>query len=94
MLGIFIGNKDYWGHGYGSDAVRLMLEYGFGQLNLHRVYLYVFAYNKRAIRAYEKCGLKHEGALREAGYKNGRYFDILVMGILENEWREGHPAEN
>ncbi|MGQ9554289.1 MAG: GNAT family N-acetyltransferase [Anaerolineae bacterium] len=42
----------------------------------------------------EKCGFKQEGVLREAGYKNGRYFDILVMGILESEWRESHPPEN
>ena len=89
MLGIFIGNKGYWGRGYGSEAVRLMLQYAFEQLNLHRVYLRVFAYNKRAIRAYEKCGFEHEGVLREAGYKNGQYFDVLAMGILESEYREG-----
>jgi len=86
-LGIFIGEKEYWGRGYGSEAVRLLLEFAFGQLNLHRVYLHVFASNERAVRAYEKCGFKREGLLRHHAFKNGRYVDVIIMGILADEFR-------
>lgn len=92
IFGVFIGDKEHWGRGYGSEAVRLMVGYGFEQLNLNRVTLNVYDFNGRAIRAYEKCGFRHEGRMRQAGYKDGRYFDILVMGILRDEYFEscGH----
>ncbi|MBN1538240.1 MAG: GNAT family N-acetyltransferase [Anaerolineales bacterium] len=85
-LGILIGRKDYWNQGYGSEAVQLLLEHGFNTLNLHRVYLRVFEDNKRAIRAYEKCGFIHEGHLRSAEYKDGKYVDVLFMSVLKEEW--------
>lgn len=91
-LGIFIGNRDYWGRGYGSDAVALLLEFAFDQLNLHRVSLHVYDYNTRAIRAYERRGFVHEGRLRQAGFREGRYYDILVMGILDEEYRRARPG--
>lgn len=87
-LGIFIGDKSCWSKGYGTEALSLMLEYGFNQLNLHRVYLSVYSFNARAIRAYEKVGFKREGVLREHIYRNGEYGDVYCMGILESEWRE------
>jgi RimJ/RimL family protein N-acetyltransferase len=86
-LGIFIGDKVFWGKGYGSEAVHLLLHFGFGSLNLHRIYLHVLANNPRAIRCYEKCGFQHEGCERHAAFKNGEYIDVLVMGILEDEFR-------
>ncbi len=86
MLGIMIGEKDEWGKGYGTEAVELMLRYGFERLNLHRIYLYVHEHNPRAIRCYEKAGFRHEGTLREAYFLEGRYYDTLVMGILRQEW--------
>jgi len=85
-LGILIGAKEYWNQGYGAEAVQLMLKHGFNTLNLNRVYLQVFDDNKRAIRAYEKCGFVHEGRLRSAEYKNGKYVDILFMSVLRDEW--------
>ncbi len=85
-IGIFIGNKQYWDHGYGTQVMRLMLHYGFNGLNLHRIYLHVFESNKRGIRAYEKAGFVLEGRLREARFKNGKYIDILIMSILHDEW--------
>lgn len=85
-VGIVIGNKDYWGRGYGSEALKLMLQFGFKRLNLNRIYLHVFETNPRAIHAYEKVGFKHEGRLRQDIYKNGQYIDVLVMGILRSEW--------
>jgi len=87
-LGIFIGNKDCWSKGYGTEALRLMMGYGFDQLNLHRIFLTVLGFNARAIRAYEKVGFKREGVFREHIYRDGKYHDIYYMGILESEWRD------
>ena len=87
-MGIVIGNKDCWSKGYGTEALNLMMGYGFDQLNLHKIFLRVFCYNPRAIRAYEKVGFKREAVLREYAYMDGEYCDEYVMGILEDEWRE------
>lgn len=85
-VGIFIGNKAYWGKGFGSEAMKLLLQFGFNRLNLNRIYLHVFETNPRAIRSYEKVGFKHEGRLRQDLFKNGKYIDVLIMGILRSEW--------
>ena len=87
-VGIVIGEKAYWGQGYGSDAMRLILRHAFNNLNLHRVVLQVFADNPRAVRSYEKVGFTHEGRLREDVFKNGRYIDVLIMSILRSEWMD------
>jgi RimJ/RimL family protein N-acetyltransferase len=85
-LGIVIGPEEYRGQGYGTDAIRTVLGWAFGNLNLHRVYLTVYAYNQRAIRCYEKCGFRHEGTMRQAIYADGQYHDELMMGILKDEF--------
>lgn len=85
---IAIGNRSYWGHGYGSDVVWSMMAYAFHQLNLHRVTLYVHDWNTRAIKSYEKCGFKEEGRFREAEYIDGRYSDVLAMGLLKSEFEQ------
>lgn len=85
-LGIVIGDKTCWSKGHGTEALKLMTEYGFSQLNLHRIFLTVIDFNKRAIRAYEKAGFKKEGAYREQIYRNGKYCDLIFMGILKSEW--------
>jgi RimJ/RimL family protein N-acetyltransferase len=86
-VGIVIGDKSYWNKGYGTDAMRLALRLAFDRLNLHRVSLRVFEYNRRAIRSYEKCGFRHEGVLRDDRFHAGHYYDTLVMGILSSEYR-------
>ncbi len=86
-LGIVIGEKEYWSKGYGGDAIRLVLGYGFNQLNLNRIFLRVHADNTRAIHCYEKVGFVHEGRLRQAHFKDGAYEDVLVMGVLRSEWK-------
>jgi RimJ/RimL family protein N-acetyltransferase len=88
-LGIMIGEKSYWDQGYGSEAIRLLLNHAFEVLNLNRVFLRVFEFNGRAIRAYEKIGFVPEGRLRQAEYTSGRYFDVLILGILRSEWETG-----
>jgi len=85
-VGLFIGVPELWDRGLGRDALRTLVNYGFTQLNLHRIYLRVFAENKRAVRAYEKIGFQHEGRWREAEFRHGRYHDILWMSILRRDW--------
>jgi RimJ/RimL family protein N-acetyltransferase len=74
------------GRGFGTDAARLMLDLGFRDLRLHRIYLDVFAFNTRAIRMYERLGFVHEATLREAEKQHGRRVDVLLMSILREEW--------
>lgn len=86
MFGILIGDKTEWGQGYGTEATRLMVDYAFGTLGMHRVWLRVYEYNQRAIRVYEKVGFVREGMLREDRYHGGRFFHTIVMGLLRSEW--------
>ncbi|HYG73887.1 MAG TPA: GNAT family protein [Planctomycetota bacterium] len=85
-FGISIGAKEEWDKGYGTEATRLIVGYGFETLNLNRISLRVYEHNPRAQRAYEKAGFKKEGVLRKEVYRLGRYWDTIVMGILREEW--------
>lgn len=84
---IAINNDKHQGKGYGTEALQLMLDYGFGILNLHRIELNVFSYNERAVHVYEKMGFKREGVQREALYYDHQYHDSILMSILEDEYR-------
>ena len=86
LVAISLGERDHWGKGYGTDAMRVILRYGFEELNLHRVSLIVFEYNPRAIRSYEKAGFRNEGRMRGLMRREGRRWDWLWMGILRDEW--------
>ncbi len=86
--GLFIGEKSLWDQGLGKDALRTLVAYGFDYLNLHRVYLRVFAGNQRGIHAYEQVGFKHEGRHREAYWRHGQWQDMLYMSILRTEWEK------
>jgi RimJ/RimL family protein N-acetyltransferase len=88
FVGIGIGNRADWGKGYGTDAMKLILQFAFMETNLRRVTLSVFEYNPRAIRSYEKTGFRHEGRLRGALLRDGRRWDMLYMGILREDWTE------
>lgn len=85
-FGIMIGEKAYWNQGFGGEATRLMLQHGFDDMNLHRIFLRVYATNLRAIACYKAAGFLQEGVLRQAIYKNGAYIDEIIMGILKDEW--------
>ena len=91
---IFIGEETARGRGIGSEAARLMMDYGFRQLGLNRIYLYVFASNPRAISSDRSAGFRKEGRLRE-NYrcKDGNFADVLMMSILRSEWLEKRTAE-
>jgi diamine N-acetyltransferase len=86
-LGIVIGNRRYWSQGYGTDAVRALVSWGFDELNLNRIHLRVFEDNARAIRCYEKTGFVEEGRLRQDRFHKGRYFDTVVMAVLRDSPR-------
>ncbi|GAB4546439.1 MAG: GNAT family protein [Anaerolineae bacterium] len=86
MVAIGIGEEEYRGRGYGSEAMNLALNYAFNELNLHRVELIVMAYNTRAIASYEKLGFVREGVKREAVQRFGVRYDVLCYAILRPEW--------
>lgn len=90
---ITIGEADAWGRGYGTEATRLMLGHAFGNLGLHRIALFVFEFNERAIRAYRRCGFVIEGRSRESIWREGRWWDELAMSILESDWRRMRAGE-
>jgi len=79
--------RPHLGRGYGTDAMRLIVDYGFREVGLHRIQLGVYAYNARAIAAYRKAGFVEEGRQREVVYHDGRWYDDVQMSILEQEWR-------
>ncbi|RMG14657.1 MAG: N-acetyltransferase, partial [Planctomycetota bacterium] len=85
-LGIAIGEPACWGRGYGSEALRLVLDYAFRELEVHRVQLSVFETNTRARAAYLKVGFVEEGRLREAAFVDGRRVDVFLLSILAREW--------
>jgi RimJ/RimL family protein N-acetyltransferase len=86
QVGIFIGEVDEWGKGYGTDAVRAIVDFGFAELRLERIWLEVWTENVRAERAYQKAGFTREATLRHDRYEGGRYTDGHVMSILRDEW--------
>ena len=85
-VGIFIGNKAYWGKGYGTDAMKILVTFIFEQMNINKIKLHVFSFNTRAIKSYEKVGFKKEGTLRKEIFRDGNYFDDIVMGMLKEEY--------
>jgi RimJ/RimL family protein N-acetyltransferase len=91
FVGVGIGDREYWGKGYGTDAMRLILRYAFIELSLQRVSLNVFEYNLRAIRSYEKLGFVHEGRSRAVLRRDGQRYDLVFMGILRTEWLDQNP---
>ncbi|MFS0788559.1 GNAT family protein [Shouchella sp. 1P09AA] len=82
VVGLTVGNSEERGKGYGTEALQLLVQFLFQDLNLQRVQLDTWSGNEHAIRVYERCGFKIEGRLRRAEYVNGTYFDQLIMGCL------------
>ncbi|MFA6097401.1 MAG: GNAT family protein [Candidatus Paceibacterota bacterium] len=93
-FGIAIGERTYWDCGFGTQAARLLLDYGFMELNLHRVSSGVCDYNERSIAMHERAGFVYEGISREAIYKNGRFWDRINFGMLKVDWEIIRKKEN
>ncbi|MCW4019667.1 MAG: GNAT family N-acetyltransferase [Candidatus Bathyarchaeota archaeon] len=85
-FGVITGNKEFWGQGYGIEATRLMLEYGFKTLGLHRIQLIVLDFNERALRMYRKIGFVVEGFQREARLVDGKWHNVIMMSMLDHEF--------
>ncbi len=82
---IGIADKENWSKGYGSEATRMIIDYGIKTLNLNRIQLHVAVENEAAVKVYEKTGFKIEGTLRQAMFHEGRYCDFYVMGLLKSD---------
>ena len=89
-LGVFIGNKNYWSKGYGTEAIQLILDFGFNYLNLNNIDLALMEFNQRALKCYEKCGFKEIGRKRKCNFINGKYYDSILMDILAEEFTESY----
>lgn len=85
-LGLVIGRKSEWGKGYAREAMELMVDYGFRQLNFNMIYLGVLPANTRAHKIYLDLGFLEEGRLRQRVFKDGVYQDIISMSLLRSEW--------
>ena len=84
-IGMFIGDEENRGKGFGSEALRLACRYAFDRLNLHSLHLWVFSFNERAMNMYKKVGFKEAGRMRESYYLDGKYHDSILMDILRDE---------
>jgi len=85
-LWMYLGDPSCWGKGYGTEACRALLRFGFERLNLNRIHLYTPAYNQPAVSLYKKLGFKTEGVLRQDVFQDGQYHDAVVMGLLRHEF--------
>ncbi len=93
-VGIMIGDKKFWGKGYGSEAIALIVEYGFKRLNLHKITLGVYADHTPAVRVYQKLGFVIEGILKEQLFRDGQFRDKAVMGILRTDYTAKKQTKN
>lgn len=89
---ILLGDDEFRGAGLGTDAALLLLEYAFTKLNLETVYLGVNVENKAAVKSYRKAGFVDEGVRRRLIYRNGKYYDVLMMSVLREEWASSNYA--
>ena len=91
-LGIIVGERTYWSNGYGTDAVVTLLRFAFHEMNLHRVWLTVLESHKRGIACYGRCGFREEARLRQDVYRHDQSWDVILMGVLRDEFEALHGA--
>jgi len=84
-MGLLIGDKRYWNHGIGSEAIHLMARFGFEELRLHRIEARVLTHNPRAQHVFERCGFKREGVLRGSHYCGGIHQDVVMFSLLSTD---------
>ena len=83
-----LGDKDYWGRDYGSDALKVLIKFIFEEVNMDKIKLGVFSFNARAIACYKKIGFIEEGILKKELYRNGKYNDITLMALFKEDYKE------
>lgn len=84
--GAILGEKEYWGQGFGTDAKLVLLDYAFNVLNLRKIHSNVIGYNERSLRYSLRCGYKEEGRLRQEKYRNGEYHDLIQLSVFREDW--------
>lgn len=89
-IGLFIGDEEHRSKGYGTQILKLLLDYGFNYLNLNNIMLEVFSFNERAIKTYTKLGFKEIGRRRESYFLNGKYYDEVFMDMLNVDFKESY----
>ena len=87
-LFVRIGSPEHWGRGYGTEAIEILLRYSFLEMNLHRIQLGVTSYNTRAIELYRRLGFRHEGTLRDFGYRDRQRYNFELYSLLFSEWEQ------
>ena len=87
---VLIGEESFRGKGFALEATHLLLDYSFNYLNIHRIYLFCYSDNQKAISLYEKCGFVKEGVLRQAHFSNGQFRDLILMAILRDEYSKSN----
>jgi RimJ/RimL family protein N-acetyltransferase len=92
-VGLGIGEREFWSKGYGTDMMKLCMQYVFTELGVERLSLGLHEYNLRALRSYEKCGFRLEGRTRKEILREGKRYDSLWMGILREEWLQMQNGE-
>jgi RimJ/RimL family protein N-acetyltransferase len=85
-IGIFIGNKEYVFKGYGVDAMMTLIGFIFSKMDLNKIKLDVYEFNKKAIKFYQQCGFRKEGVLKDEIFMNGIYYDVIRMAIFRNDF--------
>ena len=81
-----IGDKNYWGKGYGYDALKTLIDFIFNECNMEKVKLSVYEFNTRAVACYKKLGFKEEGRLKKELYREGKYGDVILMAVFKEEY--------
>ncbi|GAA0070209.1 GNAT family protein [Clostridium sardiniense] len=94
IIGIMIGDKDYWGKGYGYDALSVLIKFIFEECNMEKIKLGAFSLNPRAIACYKKLGFKEEGRLKREIYREGKYHDEILMALFKEEYFENMKDKN
>lgn len=89
LVGVTIGERDYWGRGYGKESLRLLLHYCFQEMGLHRVSAETFEYNVAWRQVVQSLGFTKEGTARDYLFRDGQYWDKEVYSLLESEYRQG-----
>lgn len=85
-IGIAIGEKEYWHKGFGTESLELVMDFAFNEMNLERLQANVLESNSKAIDFFQKAGFIKEGILRKAFYNNGKFCDIILLGLLKSEY--------
>lgn len=86
VIGIMIGDKKFWGKGYGTDALKVLIKFIFEECNLEKIKLAAYSFNDRAIRCYKSLGFKEEGVLKKEIYREGKYYDEILMALFKEDY--------